>query len=138
MLIPMRIGDRAKKVYKINARRSFIGFKKLGKRGEGIKIQSRGIESIITYIKPQNCKKTRTHQHTIPLHSPNVKRTDYRGSSFLDSGYRGLFTRYSNVIGLEIGFWFCGGKDIHKLDTFLTEKITSKSHKSINQERFFL
>ena len=34
MLIPiMRIGDRAKKVYKINERRSFIGFKKLGKRG---------------------------------------------------------------------------------------------------------
>ena len=71
----MRIGDRAKKVNKINAGRSFIGFKKLGKRGEGIKIQSRGIESIIIYIKPQNCNektKTRTHHHTNPLNTPNV------------------------------------------------------------------
>ena len=85
MLIPMRIGDRAKKVNKINTGRSFIGFKKLGKRGEGIKIQSRGIESIIIYIKPQNCnrKRKRGLTTTIPLNTPNVKRTDYRGSLFL-------------------------------------------------------
>ena len=90
MLIPMRIGDRAKKVNKINAGRSFIGFKKLGKRGEGIKIQSRGIESIIIYIKSQNCNENENEDSPPHQSTEHAECTDYRGSSFLTFAISGI------------------------------------------------
>ena len=82
----------------------------LGKRG-GVKIQSRRIESINHLHEPQkiNNNEKNENENAPPHHNTeHAKCEEVRLSGKLNfkfSGYRGLFTSYSNVIGLEeVGF----------------------------------